>query len=320
MVAGLMVAATGIDNSAGAWLLWPVYWFAQGTMFWAIFVLGHDCGHGSFSDHKRLNSTVGNLLHSFLLVPYWPWALSHRHHHKNTGHIDRDEPFAPHRRHPRKVGRIWGVIERGLILLFGTAWFGYLAFYSRALSSHLNPFDRMFRLRRRSVWISLGCLATAFAIVSACIQTWGWLTVTKLYLAPLFVFASWLVVTTFLHHNHPAARWYSGSDWTFVRGNLSTIDRSYGVFDWIVHDIGTHQVHHLFPSIPHYHLREATEAFRRAFPDLVQCPDEGIILPYFRHLWAYSRRGTVASGQTVFSYADEADHQAEVSRIHKTKT
>lgn len=24
------------------WFVWPLYWFAQGTMFWALFVLGHD--------------------------------------------------------------------------------------------------------------------------------------------------------------------------------------------------------------------------------------------------------------------------------------
>lgn len=25
-----------------SWVYWPLYWAAQGTMFWAIFVLGHD--------------------------------------------------------------------------------------------------------------------------------------------------------------------------------------------------------------------------------------------------------------------------------------
>ncbi|KAM1031043.1 hypothetical protein FF1_034844 [Malus domestica] len=28
-------------------------------MFWDVFVLGHDCGHGSFSDSRILNSVVG---------------------------------------------------------------------------------------------------------------------------------------------------------------------------------------------------------------------------------------------------------------------
>ena len=38
VVAGLAVAAAALDT----WALWPIYWAAQGTMFWALFVLGHD--------------------------------------------------------------------------------------------------------------------------------------------------------------------------------------------------------------------------------------------------------------------------------------
>jgi hypothetical protein len=49
-------------------LTWLAYWAVQGTLFWGIFTLGHDCGHASFSKHKYLNQVFGNLLHSFLLV------------------------------------------------------------------------------------------------------------------------------------------------------------------------------------------------------------------------------------------------------------
>lgn len=38
IVAGLAILAF---NTA-AWWAWPLYWFAQGTMFWALFVVGHD--------------------------------------------------------------------------------------------------------------------------------------------------------------------------------------------------------------------------------------------------------------------------------------
>ena len=48
--------------------IYPVYWFLQGTMMWALFVLGHDCGHGSFSKSRILNDIVGNFLHSIILV------------------------------------------------------------------------------------------------------------------------------------------------------------------------------------------------------------------------------------------------------------
>lgn len=38
VVLGLAAVAAYFNN----WVVWPLYWFAQGTMFWALFVLGHD--------------------------------------------------------------------------------------------------------------------------------------------------------------------------------------------------------------------------------------------------------------------------------------
>jgi omega-3 fatty acid desaturase (delta-15 desaturase) len=58
-------------------------------------VVGHDCGHGSFSRHKWLNNLVGHLSHTPILVPYHGWRISHRTHHANTGNIDTDESWYP---------------------------------------------------------------------------------------------------------------------------------------------------------------------------------------------------------------------------------
>ena len=75
--------------------MWPLYWAAQGTMFWATFCIGHDCGHGSFSDSRTLNDAVGHAAHSLILVPYHGWRLSHKKHHGNHGHVDNDESWHP---------------------------------------------------------------------------------------------------------------------------------------------------------------------------------------------------------------------------------
>ena len=48
--------------------------------------------------------------------------------------------------------------------------------------------------------------------------------------------------------------WYVDDEWNYVKGQLSTVDRHYGHVHSIIHSIGTHQIHHLFPKIPHYHL------------------------------------------------------------------
>ena len=72
-----------------------LYWCIQGTLLTAIFVIGHDCGHGSFSHHPVLNDVVGTVFHGILLCPYYMWKLTHRIHHKNNANFDKDEVFYP---------------------------------------------------------------------------------------------------------------------------------------------------------------------------------------------------------------------------------
>ena len=50
-------------------------------------------------------------------------------------------------------------------------------------------------------------------------------------------------------------------EWSYLRGGLSTIDRDYGIFNKIHHDIGTHVLHHLFPQVVLPVNREDQEDF-----------------------------------------------------------
>lgn len=59
--------------------------------------------------------------------------------------------------------------------------------------------------------------------------------------------------------------WYSDSEWNNVKGQLSTIDRHYGHVHSVIHSIGTHQIHHLFTKVPHYHLGEIVISKRSYF-------------------------------------------------------
>jgi len=82
------------------------------------------------------------------------------------------------------------------------------------------------------------------------------------YVGPWLVFVVWIDLVTLLHHTAPGVPWYRGAAWSFARGALSTLDRRYGALEWLHHDAGCHVVHHLFPTIPHYRLREAARAVR----------------------------------------------------------
>lgn len=81
--------------------LFGLYQFFQGLVFTGIWVNAHECGHQAFSSSKALNNTVGLVLHTFLLVPYHAWRISHARHHAATGHLTRDEVFVPRTRTQR---------------------------------------------------------------------------------------------------------------------------------------------------------------------------------------------------------------------------
>ena len=54
-----------------------------------LFVIGHDCGHRSFSKNKLLEDIVGTLAFMPLIYPFEPWRIKHNHHHAHTNKCAR---------------------------------------------------------------------------------------------------------------------------------------------------------------------------------------------------------------------------------------
>ena len=246
-----------------------IYIYLQGLVFWGFFTIGHDCGHDAFSKYSTINWIVGNFLHSLILTPYEPWRLSHRSHHKNTNNIEKDEIFYPNQ--PIKhVYLTYGI---------GIAWFFYILLKNvPGRRNYLAYFTSDFTKYRAYILTSFVSIGLVLYLITKAINTFGWLVVILYYGAPLFVFACWLVVFTFLHHNNENCPWYENENWTYVKGALSSIDRDYGyLVNNLAHSSNLHQIHHLFPKIPHYHLQEATVAFRKAFPKFVRTSNSNFL-------------------------------------------
>jgi len=53
--------------------LWILYAFVNGTFAIGLWVLGHECGHGAFSESQTKNDILGFLLHTINMVPYFSW-------------------------------------------------------------------------------------------------------------------------------------------------------------------------------------------------------------------------------------------------------
>ena len=100
------------------------------------------------------------------------------------------------------------------------------------------------------------------------------------YLPSLIVLYAWTVFVTIMHHHDETNVWKK--DPKAINGIIESVDRHYGIFHSITHNIGTHQVHHLCPQIPHYNLPAATFAFRKEFPELCKVSTKNPFLEFFR--------------------------------------
>ena len=272
-----------IANYLDSWYFWPIFWLMQGTMFWALFVVGHDCGHGSFSKKKWVNNLIGHLSHTPILVPFHGWRITHRTHHNNTGNIDTDESWYPVTESKYNQMAWWEKLLRfGITLLFAYPLYLFKRSPGREAASHFNPSSPLFRPSEKWDVITSTIWWTSMVVLLGFLTyQWGWMWLLKNYLVPYMIFVVWLDFVTFLHHTDPEIPWYRGKDWYFLKGALSTIDHDYGFINNIHHNIGTHVAHHIFLNMPHYHLKTATEAIKPILGDYYRKSDKSI----FQAFW-----------------------------------
>ncbi|KAF8883697.1 hypothetical protein BD779DRAFT_1674407 [Infundibulicybe gibba] len=72
--------------------------------FTGIWVIGHECGHEAFSDHKWVNNIFGFITHPFLWTPGLSWKISHHRQHSNHEPMKWDEVYVP------KIGSDLGIL------------------------------------------------------------------------------------------------------------------------------------------------------------------------------------------------------------------
>ncbi|KAH7695664.1 Fatty acid desaturase family protein, partial [Aphelenchoides avenae] len=241
------------------------YWF-MGMFGAGLFVIGHDCGHGTFSNYKWLDIVCGHICHAPLLASYWPWRKSHRLHHLHTNHVTKDKG------HPWNVEEDWrdaGWFARNFArfpLSNFIKWQVIYQMFGVPDGSHYWPWSDLFTTPRERVQCAIStaacflCATVAFVLCDYSVLAWF-----KYYFVPVLCQGYWLVMITVLQHQDDDTEVYEDGTWTFVRGQLQTIDREYGMgVDTVLHHVTDgHVVHHFFPwKIPHYHLTEATKAIR----------------------------------------------------------
>ena len=264
------------------------WWNVVGFFGWCLFVVGHDCGHRTFSDSVLLCDIFGHIAHTPLLVPFHGWRVSHRKHHENHNHVENDHSWRPVAESQyltylvdAMTARVSRVLRfsHALLVLFPI----YIVTDSEFTSgNHFNPKGRLFADDERvGATISTLCVVSWLGFLLYTVPFW---TLVDAYFMPYLFFVAWLDLVTYLHHTDGALTYYRNEAWSFLKGALSTMDRSYGsLIDHLHHNIGTHMIHHMFfTKIPHYHLLDATEALKPMLGEHYKLDTTPIVTAYVK--------------------------------------
>lgn len=250
--------------------LWAVMWFLVDDAYWLslllavpaagllvrLFMIQHDCGHGSFFGRRWANDGLGRVLSVVTLTPYDHWRTKHAVHHSTAGNLDRQG--------------IGDVLTLSVREFQSRGWWGQLGY--RVIRSPwiilLVAPVYLFLLRYRlpgelgdpwTAWAST--MATNAAIVGAVVLLMASLGAIDFLLvqAPIALLAASASVWLFYaQHQFEHSSWEREGEWTFHAGALhgsSHVDLP-PLLRWFTANIGVHHVHHLCSRIPSYRLGE----------------------------------------------------------------
>lgn len=267
----LMVFLGSLILSIESTLLRLILSVLMGCVLTGIFVIGHDAGHRSFSDNRKLNETIGHLCCSLTLWPYHVWRLSHDHHHKWTHHSVNDLAWRPLTVEQYEELPQWKkfayYLSRSFLFFWASVLFQGFMIEDAVKGRFFARQDR--ELLRRSISITV---VVGLVFATSCLYLGGISGFLYLFVIPQLVYQFWLSFFTLFHHTNIDSKLMSPSTWEPAKAQLGhSIHVKYpDIVNWFTHDIGWHIPHHVCVSIPHYKLRSAHQSLKASYPDVVK--------------------------------------------------
>jgi acyl-lipid omega-6 desaturase (Delta-12 desaturase) len=196
------------------------YWICRllavpaGGFLVRLFMIQHDCGHGSFFRHRRTNDWVGRVISVFTLTPYDFWRRAHALHHANSGNLDH-----------RGIGDIDTLTVREFLTLTPCRRLLYRLYRHPAVMFGVGP-AYLFIVRHRlptgilrfgwKLWLSTMATNVAIAVM---IVTVMWLVGASPFLLvhlPIMILAASIGVWLFyVQHQFEDTSWAHDEDWVF---------------------------------------------------------------------------------------------------------
>lgn len=220
-----------------------------------IFIIAHDCGHGSFFKSKKASDIIGFISGLIAFVPYKHWRHSHAMHHATSGDLDR-----------RGFGDVWTLTVKEYLNLSIWKKIGYQLYRNPVFMFSVGPLF-MFLVSQRFPGKESGqrerngvhfTNLALLGIVVISTLTIGIKAYLLIQIPVLFIGATAGVWLFYVQHQFEDAYWEHNEEWDFETAALqgSSYYKLPAILRWFSGNIGFHHVHHLNPRIPNYYLKE----------------------------------------------------------------
>jgi omega-6 fatty acid desaturase (delta-12 desaturase) len=233
-----------------------------------LFIIFHDCGHGTFFSSRKLRDATGVFIGILTFTPYFSWHHNHHIHHETAGNLDK-----------RGVGDVWTLTVDEY--LNSSQWQRIVyRFYRHPITMFLigtlyvfligNRFTKKYMDKKckRGVYITNAGLLLYGTVMSLLFgfEAFALIQLLVIYVAAIMGF--WLF---YVQHQFDRTYWAREKSWDYKRVALegSSFYKLPGILRWFTGNIGYHHIHHLSPLIPNYSLRKChkeNEIFREVKP------------------------------------------------------
>ncbi len=242
--------------SFSGWLALAIA-LANGAFLVRIFMIQHDCGHGSLFRNRHVSDWVGRVLGVLTLTPYDVWRRTHSIHHSTAGNLDKRgigdvlTLTVEEYRQRTLTGRLLYRLYRNPAVMFGLG-----PSYLFLLQNRL-PFGLMRSGAR--YWISaMGTNAAIALALGLVLWFGGFMPILLVFLPTALMAASIGVWLFYVQHQFEDTHWDDDDDWQLHDAALrgSSHYALPPVLRWFTANIGVHHVHHLYSRIPFYRLSQ----------------------------------------------------------------